>query len=166
VHHFVASTNVNDEVPQYLKTGIFEARPSRHTLSNAMDVGNPSNFERMLDLFDHDVQKMKQVISGYAFTDTATRRTIEKVKKQDDYILCPHTAIAYAGLKQYLDHSNKKQTGVFLSSAHPCKFPNVYPKEIWEQINIPDQATMLKDREKQAIPMTKEYKDFKEWLMG
>ena len=166
VHHFVASTNVNDEVPQYLKTGIFEARPSRHTLSNAMDVGNPSNFERMLDLFDHDVQKMKQVISGYAFTDTETRRTIEKVKKQDDYILCPHTAIAYAGLKQYLDHSNKKQTGVFLSSAHPCKFPNVYPKEIWEQINIPDQATMLKDREKQAIPMTKEYKDFKEWLMG
>src|SRR5699024_7334828 len=102
IHHFVASTNINDEVPQYLKTGLFESQPPKHTLSNAMDVGNHSNFERMLTLFDHSVEKMRKRISGYSFTDEDTLATIQKVEEGSNYILCPHTAIAYAGLKKYL----------------------------------------------------------------
>ncbi len=164
VHHFVASTNINDEVPQYLKTGLFEPQPSKHTLSNAMDVGNPSNFERMLTLFDNDVDTMRERISGYSFTDEDTRKAIEDVKNKSNYILCPHTAIAYAGLKKYMNHTKENITGVFLSSAHPCKFPNVYNEETWEQVTIPKQAKHLKDKTKKTIPMSSDYTSFKEYL--
>ncbi|HLR36481.1 MAG TPA: threonine synthase [Chitinophagaceae bacterium] len=165
VHHFVASTNINDEVPQYLKSGIFTPKPSKHTLSNAMDVGNPSNFERMLSIFNNNVEKMRAQISGYTFTDKDTLNTIEKVRKENHYMLCPHTAIAYAGLKEYLSTQKEPLNGIFLSSAHPCKFPNVYDEESWQQVEIPSQAKHLKEKEKQAIPMTTNYDNFKEWLM-
>ncbi len=165
VYHFVAATNVNDEVPQYLKTGIFEPRPSIHTLSNAMDVGNPSNFERMLTLFDQDVSQMKQAITGYSFTDQQTRDIIRDVADRTGYVLCPHSAIAYAGLKQYLKTTMENLTGIFLSSAHPCKFPNVYSKALWEKIDIPSQATALEGKEKQVVIMSNRYADFKAWLM-
>lgn len=166
VHHFVAATNANDEVPQYLKTGVFEPRPSIHTLSNAMDVGNPSNFERMLNLFDQDADKMKQEITGYSFTDAQTKEIIQQVADNNNYVLCPHTAIAYAGLKQYLSTVPEELTGVFLSSAHPCKFPNVYSKEIWEKVTIPEQAAELENKQQKTISMRNTYEDFKEWLMG
>ncbi len=161
IQHFVASTNINDEVPQYLRTGLFKPKASISTLSNAMDVGNPSNFVRMLELFEHDAHKMRRMISGYSFTDEETLRTIQAVFEKDGYILCPHTAVAYAGLKKYLSEAKPPLTGVFLSSAHPCKFPNVYPSEIWDHLKIPKQAAMLKDKEKQAISVKKDYKSFK-----
>ncbi len=164
IHHFVASTNINDEVPQYLDTGIFAPQPSKHTLSNAMDVGNPSNFERMLTLFDNNVEKMRKQLTGYSFTDEETLESIEKVRIESDYILCPHTAIAYAGLKKYLNSQKEKLTGVFLSSAHPCKFPNVYTKETWKKVDIPEQAKDLDGKEKETIPMKNNYEEFKEWL--
>ncbi len=166
VHHFVAATNVNDEVPQYLKTGVFEPRPSIHTLSNAMDVGNPSNFERMLTLFEHDVRQMNQQISGYRFTDEQTKAVISDVANRTDYVVCPHTAIAYAGLKQYVKTTMEKVAGIFLSSAHPCKFPNVYSKDLWEKVDLPPQATALEGREKQKVAMGRDYADFKAWLMS
>src|SRR5699024_5697824 len=155
----------NDEVPQYLKSGIFTPKASKHTLSNAMDVGNPSNFERMLSIFNNNVEKMRAQISGYTFTDKDTLNTIEQVRKENHYMLCPHTAIAYAGLKEYLSTQQDPLNGIFLSSAHPCKFPNVYDEESWQQVEIPSQAKHLKEKEKQAIPMTTNYDNFKEWLM-
>lgn len=164
IHHIVASTNINDVVPQYLATGLFQPRPSVHTLSNAMDIGNPSNFERMQYMFDGNVEKMKEKIDGFSFNDRQTRETIQTVSDNDNYILCPHTAIAYAGLKAYLATAKEELTGIFLSSAHPCKFPNVYPNKIWEKVEIPIQASQLEDKEKQAIAMSNEYEDFKEWL--
>src|SRR5699024_6711228 len=113
-------------VPEYLKTGIFKTKPSIHTLSNAMDIGNPSNFERMRYLFNDDVDQMRTKISGFYYTDEETLDIIKTVETEDDYMLCPHTAIAYQGLKDYKKHTDRDVAGVFLSSAHPCKFPNVY----------------------------------------
>lgn len=165
VHRFVASTNTNDEVPQYLETGVFEPRPSAATLSNAMDVGNPSNFERMLALFDDDVKKMREEISGYSFNDSQTLHHIKNVFKESSYVLCPHTAIAYAGIKVYLKETNERLTGVFLSTAHPCKFPNAYSAEIWEQVTIPEQAKILKNKEEKVVQMKNKYSQFKEYLI-
>lgn len=164
VHHFVASTNVNDIVPEYLKTGIFKAKPSVHTLSNAMDIGNPSNFERMKYLFNNEVNPMRKQISGFAFDDKKTLEVIRTVETRDNYMLCPHTAIAYQGLKAYLKTEKEKVTGVFLSSAHPCKFPNVFDKEQWQKISIPAQAEEVMKKEKRAITMPADFETFKTWL--
>lgn len=167
VYHFVAATNANDVVPQYLKTGTYIARSSQQTLSNAMDVGNPSNFERMLDLFDRDLNKMKKEISGFSYSDKETQDTIQELEKRTGYILCPHTAIAYKGLKDYLaQHPDVETTGVFLSSAHPCKFPNVYTPELWAKVVTPQDTDELMKRKKQSVAMTSEFKDFKQWLLN
>lgn len=166
VKHFVAATNANDVVPEYLKTGIYKARPSLHTLSNAMDVGNPSNFERMLFLSNRDVENMKAKVSGYTYSDEETLKVIEKVKDETGYILCPHTAVAYLGLKEHLAHLPEGTPGIFLSTAHPCKFPDVYSEEIRKEIHIPEQAASVMDGVKQTVPMTNKFDDFKEWLMN
>lgn len=164
VAHFVAATNSNDEVPQYLRTGIFHPKPSVHTLSNAMDVGNPSNFQRMLSLYHHDVDEMRRDIDSYSFSDTETLQAIDRVWKQDHYIMCPHTATAYLGLKSYLkDHQDL--TGVFLSSAHPCKFPNAYSDEMWKQVEIPEQAKDLETERRNTYPIANDFKVLKHWLL-
>lgn len=162
---FVASTNINAAVPEYLQTGVFSPRPSQPTLSNAMDIGDPSNFERMCDLFNNDFNKMQQQISGFSFTDLQTRETIKKVASQKDYILCPHTAVAYAGLQQYLQTRKQKLTGVFLSSAHPCKFSNAYDAEIWSKVKQPEKADKLMGKYKQVVSLPNNYAAFKNWLM-
>lgn len=162
--HFVASTNINDTVPRYLESGIYTPGQSHHTLSNAMDIGDPSNFQRMLDLFEQDLTKIKKEITGYSFTDEETLAVIETVETDYDYMLCPHTAIAYAGLKAYLKEGPGNNTGVFVSSAHPCKFPNVYSKKSWEKVKIPDQAKALEEKEGQAISISNEFSEFKAWL--
>lgn len=166
VAHFIASTNVNDEVPEYLQSGIFEPRTSKHTLSNAMDVGNPSNFIRMLDLFNHDADEMRKEISGYSFTDEETLLAIEKVFQQDNYVVCPHTAIAYSGLGKYLaEHQDKEWAGVFLSTAHACKFPDVYEPEVKQNIILPDQIRQFEDKAKKAISMDNDFAEFKKLLL-
>lgn len=165
VAHFVAATNVNDEVPQYLKTGNFVSRPSTPTLANAMDVGNPSNFVRMQDLYHHKVEEMKKDISGFSFTDAQLLEAITKVSAASNYMLCPHTAIAYLGLQAYRASVPHNSPGIFLSSAHPCKFSNVYSPELWEKVVLPPQAKSLEEREKQAVAMSTDFNQFKEWLL-
>ncbi|MGH2643488.1 MAG: threonine synthase [Chitinophagaceae bacterium] len=166
VHHFVASTNINDEVPQYLQSGKFIPYPSKHTLSNAMDVGNPSNFSRMLDLFDKDVDKMASVISGYSFDDEETKAGIRHVFDQHKYVMCPHTSVAYLGLKEYLkEYPDKDLAGVFLSTAHPCKFPDVFEEDIKKQIVYPSQVAMLKDKKKNAVLMDNDFEALKVFLL-
>ncbi len=165
VRQFVASTNVNAIVPQYLKTGIFEVKPSIHTLSNAMDIGNPSNFERMRYFYADDVEQMKADISGYSYTDKETLSIIKNVEESDHYMLCPHTAIAYQGLKEYCKTLNEEVVGVFLSSAHPCKFPNVYTEEQWAKIKSPLQAEAVMRKEKKTILMENDFEKFKAWLL-
>ena len=166
VHHFVAATNMNDEVPQYLQSGKFIPYPSRQTLSNAMDVGNPSNFSRMLDLFDKDADKMAAAISGYSFDDEETLSGIRHVFHQNKYVMCPHTSVAYLGLKEYLkEYPDMDLAGVFLSTAHPCKFPDVFDEEIKKQMAYPSQMEELKNKKKNAFLMNNDFEELKSFLL-
>jgi len=122
VEHFIASTNVNDSAPRYLETGIFQSHPSIHTLSNAMDVGNPSNFARMQDLYDHDLEKMRHDIYGVSFTDSQTKAIMREVLDKHGYLLDPHGAVGYLGLMKYMAEHSGKTSGVFLETADPAKF--------------------------------------------
>ncbi|HEV2984458.1 MAG TPA: threonine synthase [Vicinamibacterales bacterium] len=129
VARFVAATNVNDVVPAYLATGRYEPRPSVRTLANAMDVGHPSNFERMSWLYDGDLDAMRQDITGVAFTDDQVRETIRRVYEERGYLLDPHSAIAYMGLGGALSRRGREgqegQVGIFLATAHPATFAEI-----------------------------------------
>jgi threonine synthase len=168
VHKFLAATNRNDIVPEYLHTGHFLPRPSEHTISNAMDVGNPSNFARLMDLFDHSLEKMRAEIIGYSFTDAETRQLMLEVYQQYQYQLDPHGAIGYGALKQYFAEPNQtsnKLTGIFLETAHPAKFIDVVESTIEEKIEIPENLQRLLDLPKTSIQMSTEYEDLKSFLL-
>jgi threonine synthase len=124
VDRFVAATNVNDVVPEYLETGRFAPRKSVRTLANAMDVGNPSNFDRMLWLYRHDLDAMRRDIAGSRHTDDEVRTAIRRVHEERGYLLDPHSAIAYLGLK-CTAAASPGTPGVFLATAHPAKFSEV-----------------------------------------
>lgn len=119
IQRFIAATNINDVVPRYLQTGVFSPKPSKHTIAVSMDVGNPSNFPRLLEYFDGSVEKMRQEIEGHAFTDEAIKEAIREVYSQENYVLDPHSAVAYLGLKRACQSDEK---GLFFMTAHPCKF--------------------------------------------
>jgi threonine synthase len=159
---FIAASNANDIVPHYLETGVFEAKPSVQTISNAMDVGNPSNFVRMLNLYGNDFEKIQNEIKGISFNDQQTEELIREVHDEFGYLMCPHTAIAYGGLKHFL---KPEDTGVFLSTAHPCKFKDVVDPLISEEIEIPFRLKEIIEKEKQAISMSTDYADFKAFLL-
>ena len=159
---FIAASNANDIVPKYLETSVFNPKPSIQTISNAMDVGNPSNFARMLDLYDHDYEKLTQDIRGISFDDNQTREIIEQVFVKYNYLMCPHTAIGYGGLSHYL---NKDDAGVFLSTAHPVKFKDIVDPLISVEVEIPLRLQQIIEKKKQAISMKKEFNEFKAFLI-
>jgi threonine synthase len=132
IERFVAATNINDVVPAYLETGRFEPRPSLTTLSNAKDVGHPSNFERMSWLYGGDLEAMRHDITGCRFTDDDVRATIKRVYEERGYLLDPHSAIAYRGLKA-LDGRG----GIFLATAHPAKFAEIVEPIIGRPVETP-----------------------------
>ncbi len=159
---FIAATNVNDIVPQYLESGKFAPRLSVQTISNAMDVGNPSNFARLLDLYNNDHGKIAEDIRGVSFNDEQTRSLIREVYENHAYLMCPHTAIGYGGLKNFLDDGAK---GIFLSTAHPAKFKDIVDPLIEGEVEIPERLARIIEKEKHAIPMEANYADFKSWLL-
>lgn len=163
IHHFIASTNRNASVVDYLKNGVFTPHTSHTTISNAMDVGNPSNFSRMLDLFDNDSKKMKECISGFAFSDDETKKAMQYVMKHGNYVLDPHGAVAYLGLKTFLKN-NPDYTGVFLETAHPSKFLEVVQPVIQQKVHIPDSLQRFLTKEKKSISSTADYESFKKIL--
>jgi threonine synthase len=135
ISRFVAATNANDVVPAYLETGTFTPRPSVATLSNAMDVGHPSNFERMLWLYGSDVEAMRRDVTGCRFSDDDVRATIKRVYEERGYLLDPHSAVAYLGLAGRDGRDGK--TGVFLSTAHPAKFAEIVEPIIGRPVEKP-----------------------------
>ena len=138
IARFIAATNANDVVPAYLETGRFEPRPSVTTLSNAMDVGHPSNFERMLWLYNGDLDAMRRDVTGCRFTDDDVRATIKRVYEERGYLLDPHSAIAYMGLVGRDGRSGREgQVGVFLSTAHPAKFAEIVEPIIGRPVEKP-----------------------------
>lgn len=165
VKQFVAATNANDTVPRFLETGVYETKPSVQTYANAMDVGAPSNWVRIMELFKGDREKLKEVIKSYRYTDEQTVAAIEEIFNQFNYVACPHTAIAWLAVQEYNRlYPAAEDTFVFLSTAHPCKFPDVFPAEIAAQITIPAQVEELKKKEKSATAMKADYEAFKAFL--
>lgn len=166
VHKFIAATNVNKVVPAYLESGVYEPiSPSLSTISNAMDVGNPSNFPRMKALLDNDLEKIRSLIVGYFYDDEVTKVAMKDVYERTGYVMCPHTAVAYLGLKAYTNTLSEPVSGVFFSTAHYAKFLDVVEEVVGKQ-DIPTRLSDLLSLEKQATPMSTEFSDFKAWLMA
>lgn len=158
---FIAASNANDIVPKYLETAQFTPRASVQTIANAMDVGNPSNFSRLLDFYGNDYDKITADVQGISFSDEETRNLIKRVYDDYQYMMCPHTAIGYGGLQHYLKDGD---AGICLSTAHPCKFIDIVEPLISEQIEIPLRLKTIIKKKKHAIPMTTEYDEFKNYL--
>lgn len=163
VHQFIAATNINDIVPAYLDTSVFQPQDSRPTISNAMDVGNPSNFVRMQDLFDQEYSMIKKSITGYRYTDEEIRTAMKAVYAKHGYILDPHGAVGYLGLKDYLA-SHPGLQGVFLETAHPAKFKEIVDETLGHEIGIPLPLQRFLSQEKKSILIGNEYEAFKEFL--
>jgi threonine synthase len=166
VKQFIAATNVNDTVPRFLETGNYETKPSTQTYSNAMDVGAPSNWVRIMDLFNQDVDALKQVVTAYRFTDEETLAGIKAIDHKFNYVACPHTAIAYLAVENYRNENPADESAaVFLSTAHACKFPDIFPEEIATKIEIPEQVTDLESKPKQADQLGVDFEGFKAYLL-
>lgn len=166
VSHFIAATNVNDTVPEFLKTGVYQPKPSVQTISNAMDVGNPSNWVRIQDMFKDDADQLKNLVTGFSYNDEEDLSAIERIYKSYNYVACPHTAIAWQALKDWQqDQPTGRTAGVFLSTAHPCKFPDVLPSPVAEAVEIPEQVRSLEYKNKQATALGKDFEGFKRYLL-
>jgi threonine synthase len=163
ISQFIASTNVNDIVPEYLRTKSFNPRSSTQTISNAMDVGNPSNFARMLDLFGGDYDAMAREILGYAFTDVETQQTMREIFSKKKYVLDPHGAVGYLGLKKYAE-TNNNFTGIFLETAHPGKFRDVVEDVLKTKIELPSALEAFLTGTKQTIKLGSDFVSFKKFL--
>lgn len=167
VERFIAATNVNKVVPEYIETSNYQPiSPSISTISNAMDVGNPSNFPRLKALYGDDYETLKSNVAGFYYTDEQTRVCMQEVYSRTGYVMCPHTAIAYLGLKDYLKISGKAATGVFLSTAHYAKFlPDVEPT-LGSKLPIPRRLSDLLEKEKTATSLGTSYESFKNYLVN
>ena len=166
VAHFIAATNVNDTVPEYLKTGVYSPKPSIATLSNAMDVGDPSNWVRISDMFKDDTEQLNNLVTGYSYDDEQTLTAVKWVYDAYQYVVCPHTAIAWQALKDWQQDHPTGTTGIFLSTAHACKFPDVFPDHIAAEIEIPQQVKHLESKTKDAAPLGKDFGGFKAYLLN
>lgn len=167
IEHMIAATNLNDIVPKYLEVGQYVAKVSVRTISNAMDVGNPSNFARLKDLYQKEecntCDMMGQDIKGFSFDDNQTKKAVKEIDKEFKYIMDPHGAVGYLALKEY--HEAYPETmGVILETAHPSKFIEDVEGILEKKIVIPERLAKLVHKTKSAISMSSNYKDFKEWL--
>ena len=162
VKRFIAANNTNDVFLQYLLTGIYNPQPSVQTLANAMDVGDPSNFVRILDLYNHNHTAITQLISGYCCPDERIRETVKTCYEETGYLLDPHGACGYRALTENL---LPNETGVFLETAHPAKFKDTIESIIPTSIEIPKRLQAFMKGHKQSISLGKEFQGFKEFLM-
>lgn len=163
VSHFIAANNANDIFYKYLHTGVYAPRPSVSTIANAMDVGDPSNFARILDLYCEDHGEISGLISGAAYDDETIADTMKECYDRTGYILDPHGACAYRALKEQL---NEGETGVFLETAHPAKFKDAVSGVIGCDVAVPDRLAAFMKGEKQTVPMTPDFPSFKAYLEG
>ena len=169
VTHFIAACNANDVVTNYLQTEHYTPKQAIATVSNAMDVGNPSNFVRIQQIFNNEFSSLKNKLSSISVSDETTKQTIAKVYKDHNYTLDPHGAVAFNALENFqtqIPNSKFQNTGYILETAHPVKFPDVVEEAIGKKIEVPDEVKYLFDQQKQSILLSSNYNDFKEWLMN
>ena len=161
VRRFIAANNRNDVFLEYLKTGEYTPRASVRTIANAMDVGDPSNFARILDLYGNSATLIRQDIAGCRYTDEEIGRTISSLYDKYGYLADPHGACGYQGLTDLLSDG---ETGIFLETAHPAKFKDTVEKIIGKPVEIPERLKDFMKKEKKSIKMTNRFEDFKEYL--
>ena len=162
VKRFIAANNANDIFFNYLLTGIYSPKASVQTIANAMDVGDPSNFARILDLYGNSHERISSLISGTTYTDDQIRETMRECYERTGYVLDPHGACGYRALREGL---REGETGVFLETAHPAKFKETVEAAIGAEIPIPERLAAFMKGEKQSIGMTADFADFKAYLM-
>ncbi len=166
VKHFVAACNANDTVHQYVQTGVYNPKNSVATLSNAMDVGNPSNFIRIIELFQHQYPALKKVLSSYSISDVITEQVIKKVYEQHSYLLDPHGAVAFAALEEYC-RNNADAIGIILETAHPVKFIEVMRKTLTADVLQQEEDKLIQTTaEQQMVSMKVNYDDLKSILLA
>ncbi|MCK5637251.1 MAG: threonine synthase [Flavobacteriaceae bacterium] len=163
IKHFIAATNENRVVPNYMQSGNYIPLKSIQTISNAMDVGNPSNFIRIQEIYDNDFEELKNHLSSYSFSDNETRKAMLKIYKDIGYIVDPHGAVGYLGLKKYLKENSDIQ-GIFLETAHPVKFLDIIEPVINTKIEFPIQIQEVINKSKEAT-LISEYEELKKFLL-
>jgi threonine synthase len=166
VRAFVAACNANHPVPDYLATGKYEPKPSVETISNAMDVGAPSNFVRMRLLAGDEIEQVRKIVKGYDTTDEKTKEIMLDVFQRTGYVMCPHTAVAYDGLLQYAAEYPGDYYGVLLSTAHYAKFLPTVESTLGTSVEVPARLAELLDKQKKSIPMGTDFDGFKQYLLG
>jgi len=165
VQHFIAACNANDIVPAFMQQGQYTPKPAIATISNAMDVGNPSNFIRVLELFHQQFSELQQHFDSWSISDEQTKQTLGKVYKEYGYLLDPHGAVAFNVLDKYLE-THKEERGIILETAHPVKFPETVEAITGVPIEMPESAKELLHKQKQSILMDANFDALKEWLMN
>ncbi|MEM8764003.1 MAG: threonine synthase [Bacteroidota bacterium] len=163
VKHFIAATNVNDVVPRFMKSNNYDPKPSIATISNAMDVGDPSNFVRIQKLYQNDFEQLSANLSSYTFTDEATRKAMKHLHEQGNYIADPHGAVGYLGIQSYREKHAEKH-GIFLETAHPVKFLDVVQDTLGIAPEVPKQIADILHKPKHAISISN-YEGLKAFLM-
>lgn len=170
VRRFIAATNINDVVPEYLERGVFAPRPSQRTISNAMDVGNPSNFVRLVELYAAEPDRLREDLVGYRFTDAETRAGMADIRRTFGYTADPHGAVAYLGLSAYLrerlNSSAGRDTapGIFLETAHPAKFAETVQTATGEEPQMPPRLAAFLDKKKVALALRPRFEDLADFL--
>ena len=163
VHRFIAANNANDVFYNYLQTGCYEPRPSVQTIANAMDVGDPSNFARILELYGRDHDAICQHISGASYSDAQIAETMRQCLSESGYILDPHGACGYRALQELLQPN---EIGIFLETAHPAKFKELVDKVLGIEIPVPDRLAAFMQSTKQSTPMSADFNDFRAFLLA
>lgn len=164
IEHFVAATNANDTVPRFLENGVYDPKPSIATISNAMDVGNPSNFVRIQEMYQHDLKQFEKDFSSYTFSDAATLEAMKTIQEKKGYIAEPHGAVGYLGLKKELQN-HPDALGIFLETAHPIKFLDIVEHALGVTLPIPPQIESVLNKDKISTKI-KTYEELKAFLQN
>jgi len=167
VEKFIAATNSNDVFPRYLSSGEFHPKASKKTLANAMDVGDPSNFARIAELYQNNVGAMRRDIASYAFSDADIKSAIKEVAFNYEYTMCPHTATGYLGLKSFFSRKEANPgNGVILATAHPAKFQEIVLPLVQSDVVVPERLQKALQRDELFIPLRGDYKSLKDYLLS
>lgn len=164
VTQFVAATNANDIVVEFLRTGSFNPRPSLSTISNAMDVGNPSNYSRIMDLYNNDINALRKDVTAFSFSDAETRAVMRQIHDMSAYTTDPHGAVAFAGLKKFRRSTQTRGPGIFLETAHPGKFEEAVLSALGTLPDVPANLSRFLDGTKITIQLENDFQQFKSLL--
>jgi threonine synthase len=166
VDGFVAATNINDVVPQCLRTGHYSPRPSQRTISNAMDVGDPSNFVRILHLYDRNLDALRSDLISSSHTDEDTRRCIREVYDKHSVFLDPHTAVGYLGLRKHREFRDRPMDAILLGTAHPAKFGDTVGQAAGAEVPMPERLAAHLQRERRVTPIAADYDELVKVLVN